>query len=147
MVSILVLKRISLILLLFREIRWPTILSPQLKKEEKTLLVCVTSPFPWLMPNLPCPNKVNESFRTSRRHLLRLLGKFHSENEMLESVTVHLGAGLNSVTPVRKADKGEALGKTSVAVFGQEDTSDPTEALKHVTKLILLCHLRDLHVP
>lgn len=63
---------------------------------------------------------------------------------MLETETVHLGAGLDGIAPVCEADECETLGQTRLSVLGQEHTSDPTESLEHVAQLLLLRQLRNL---
>jgi hypothetical protein len=66
--------------------------------------------------------------------LLSLLGKFHSENKMLETETVHLVACCDSIAVVRKADEGKALGHAGFPVLGKEDSGDTTEALEHIAQ-------------
>lgn len=63
---------------------------------------------------------------------------------MLETVTVHLVAGLDRVVPVREADKREPLGEAGVAVLGQEHSGDAAEALEHVAQFPFFRHLGDL---
>jgi hypothetical protein len=66
--------------------------------------------------------------------LLSLLGKFDSENEMLETKSVHLVACRNSIAVVCEADESKALGHASFPVFGKEDSGDTTEALEHIAQ-------------
>ena len=63
---------------------------------------------------------------------------------MLETKAVHLLACPHGVGAIRKADEGEALGQTSLAVLGQEHTSDTAEALEHLAQLRFFRKLRDL---
>lgn len=76
--------------------------------------------------------------------LLSLLGKLDAQDEMLETVAVHLVAGLDGVLPVHEADKGEALGHARLPVLRQEHARNASEALEHVAELALLGHLGNL---
>lgn len=41
--------------------------------------------------------------------LLSLFRELYAQDQMLETISVHLRTRLNGVAPVRKADEGEAL--------------------------------------
>lgn len=63
---------------------------------------------------------------------------------MLETKSIHLAGGRDSIAVVCEADKGKALGHTCVAVLCKEHTRDAAEALEHVPQLPFLCHLGNL---
>ncbi len=76
--------------------------------------------------------------------LLGLLRKLDSQNKMLETKTIHFGAGLDGIAAIRVADKRKTLGHACVPVLCQEHPRDTTKALEHVAKLSFLRHFRDL---
>lgn len=63
---------------------------------------------------------------------------------MLEAISVHFAAGLDCVTPISKGYEGKALRKISLAVFGEENACDSSEAFEHLTKFMLFSQFRDL---
>ena len=63
---------------------------------------------------------------------------------MLETITVHLGASLDRVRPIDKADESEPLGQPRISVLGQEDSGDTAKPLEHIAQFSLLCHLGHL---
>lgn len=100
-------------------------------------------PSPSPDPHAPSsPRTVLLSIRRPR--LGRLLGKLHSQNQVLETEAVHLVAGLDRILAVREADEREALRQTRVFVLGQEHAGDPAEPLEHIAQLAFFGHLRDL---
>jgi hypothetical protein len=80
-------------------------------------------------------------------HFLRsLLCKFDAQNQMLETISVHLVTRLDSIASVRKADKSKSLGHARLPILGQEHTGNATEALEHVAELAFFCHFGNLIV-
>lgn len=77
-------------------------------------------------------------------NLLRLLGKLDSQDQMLETITIHLLARLRSICPLRKRNERKALRHSGFSVLGQEHTCDATETLEHVAELLFFCHFGDL---
>lgn len=84
------------------------------------------------------------TFRGKCYHLLSLLRKLDSQNQMLETKAVHLGRSLLGVGTIHVADESKALGHAGFPVLGKEHSGDATEALEHVAQLALLGHLGNL---
>ena len=66
-----------------------------------------------------------------------LLRKLDPENQVTETVAVHALACASSICAVCVRNESEALGAASLAVLGQEDTSDTTGALEDLAEVVL----------
>src|ERR1700761_1461384 len=76
--------------------------------------------------------------------LSRPLRKFHPQDQMSVSKPIHFLTSPRSIHSVHEGDECKALRSLGVSIFGQENSGDPSKALKQLAQFLLLRHFRDL---
>jgi hypothetical protein len=89
-----------------------------------------------LKPSISCPDIAHVT-QSLFGLVVGLLRKLDPENQVTETVAVHALACASSICAVCVRNESEALGAASLAVLGQEDTSDTTVALEDLAEVVL----------
>lgn len=91
---------------------------------------------------LPC--KPSAVFASMCRLSSRLLRKLDLQNKMVVTKSIEFVQRLASITAVGKRHEREPLCTTCIAVLGQENSGDATEALEQISELVLFRKFADL---